>query len=186
MAENNRKIIETKTGKKVLLRALKKSDVDELMRFINALVDEDTFIVVRDKVNRKEEVGYVKEKIKMIREKKEICIVAEYEGKIIANSGITRQIGRNSHIGQLEISVAKGFRNEGLGKVMLEELIKRAKEYLGLRLLYLTVNEVNERAIYLYKKLGFVECGRIPKGVFYKGKYVDHVYMYLELIGNKR
>lgn len=176
-----RKTIETKSGKSVILRSVRRSDVEELMMYINALVEEDTFISAVKKVNRKEEEEYVEKRLKAVKEKSGFNIVAEYKGRIISNGEVSIVGGREEHVGVLGISVSKGFRNEGLGAIVVGELLRLAKKFLKLKLVYLTVFENNERAIYLYEKFGFRECGRIPKGVLYKGKYIDHVYLCLEL-----
>lgn len=39
----------------------------------------------------------------------------------------------------------------------------------------------NDGARGFYRKMGFRESGRIPKAIFYKGRYVDQVLMYLDL-----
>lgn len=84
-------------------------------------------------------------------------------------------------LGDLGISVVKDFRNEGLGNVLIKELLGLAKERLGLKIVTLAVFENNRRARHFYRKIGFVECGRIPKGIYYRGEYIDSVMMCLEL-----
>jgi RimJ/RimL family protein N-acetyltransferase len=60
-------------------------------------------------------------------------------------------------------------------------LLRLAKEFLDLKLVYLFVFANNKRARYFYRKVGFRDCGRIPKAILYKGKYVDQVFMYVDL-----
>lgn len=174
------KKIKTSAGKEIILRFPRKDDVYELMEFINKLVDEDTFISNVKKVTKKEEEKYVSERLKKISHNEGLCVVAEHEGKIVANSTIDRVGGRSEHVGLFGIAVAKGFRNEGLGSILMEEILKLAKEKLKLKIVYMSMFSTNKRAEYVYEKFGFRECGRIPKGVLYKGEYVDHVYMCLE------
>jgi len=40
---------------------------------------------------------------------------------------------------------------------------------------------INPTAKELYKTFGFVEYGSLPKGLLYKGKFEDEVYMYYEV-----
>lgn len=58
----------------------------------------------------------------------------------------------------MNIVVRKDFRNQGIGTLLLENIITLCKE---LKLAYLTleVNEENYSAIHLYKKFGFEEVG---------------------------
>ena len=51
----------------------------------------------------------------------------------------------------------------------------------GLKIVMLQVNETNLPATTLYRQLGFEETERIPKAVFWKGKYVDDVIMAKEI-----
>lgn len=62
----------------------------------------------------------------------------------------------------MNIVVRKAYRNQGIGKKLLEELIKISQE-TKLQFLNLEVNEKNEVAIKLYKKTGFKEIGIRPK-----------------------
>lgn len=174
--------IKTKTGKEIILRGMNGDDVEELRRYINQLIEEDTFIAQTEKKTFKEEEEYVKKRIKANKDKKGINVLAEYHGEIIANGEVTQKGERSKHVGLLGISVARGFRNEGLGTIIMEEMLKLSKEYLGLKIVYLTAFSINERALHVYKnKLGFEECGKIPRGVLYKNQLVDHLFLYKEL-----
>lgn len=50
-----------------------------------------------------------------------------------------------------------------------------------MKVLILDVFDTNKVAKELYKKIGFKEAGKIPKGIRKKGKYIDLVKMALEL-----
>lgn len=56
----------------------------------------------------------------------------------------------------MNIVVKKSYRNQGIGKVLLSELINLAKQ-TKLNSLVLEVNSKNEIAIELYKKFEFKE-----------------------------
>lgn len=176
-----KKIILTKKDKRALLRPPRKGDVDELLRYINELADEDTFISINKRLTRKEEVKYLTERLKAIKEKKGFNLLVFYKKRIVANGGVNRKGDRQEHLGELAISVSQGFRDEGLGSELIRELITLAKGFLKLKIIFLRVFGNNARAIHFYQKYGFKECGRIPRGVFYKEKYVDDVLMYLYL-----
>ena len=65
----------------------------------------------------------------------------------------------------------------GLGSMLGETLLKLAFDVAKLHTLKLEVFEDNERAIALYRKLGFVEEGRLREFVFRDGKWKDVIVM---------
>jgi len=106
--------------------------------------------------------------------------VVEEEGKIVGNANVAKLSGRESHVGRLGVVVRSGYRRISLATKLIETLIRQAKKE-ELRIILLAVFENNSSAISLYQKLGFKEIGRTPKGVSWKGKYIDDVRMALEI-----
>jgi RimJ/RimL family protein N-acetyltransferase len=79
------------------------------------------------------------------------------------------------------IIVDEKYRGKGVGRKLLEALIKLAKEQFHLELLHLEVYAGNP-AIHLYEKLGFEEYGvhkRFLKSV--DGRYLDKILMQKKL-----
>jgi RimJ/RimL family protein N-acetyltransferase len=176
------KTFKTKKGNKVVIRYPKWEDLDKLLLFINSLIEENTFIMISgNKKTKDEEIEYLVDTIKQIEQNKKVQLFVFVKDKLVGNSAITQQSYREKHVGQVDISVSKGYRNEGIGKELLNSLIHEAKYKLKVKLLTLTVFENNKRGIAFYKKLGFKEAGTVPKSVLYKGKYVGLMTMYLEL-----
>ena len=62
----------------------------------------------------------------------------------------------------------------------MKTLIEESKK-AGSKVLVLEVFDSNTIAKSLYTKMGFKDAGRIPKGIFKKGKYIDLLRMTLEL-----
>jgi ribosomal protein S18 acetylase RimI-like enzyme len=62
----------------------------------------------------------------------------------------------------------------------MKKLLAQAKT-MDLKILILEVYATNKRAIHLYKKIGFHETGRIPKGLYRNGNYIDEVIITQEL-----
>lgn len=56
------------------------------------------------------------------------------------------------------VAVSKNRQNQGIGKLLVEEMIKRTQT-AGVSKLYLEVRQSNLRAIHVYEKLGFVQNG---------------------------
>ena len=56
------------------------------------------------------------------------------------------------------------YRNKGIGKSAIEQIIKTDLQYMHTNKIFLRVREENERAIRCYKSVGFKENKRYPKG----------------------
>lgn len=76
------------------------------------------------------------------------------------------------------IAVAAAARGQGFGRVLLEELLRRAIG-AGAREVFLDVRDDNEPARTLYASEGFEEIGRRPR--YYQPDDVDAVVMRLAL-----
>ena len=88
-----------------------------------------------------------------------------------------------SHRAEFGICLVKEYWGLGLGKAMTKACIKCAEE-AGYAQLELNVVADNQSAIRLYKKMGFVEYGRNPKGFrSRRSGYQELIYMRLDLEG---
>jgi len=109
-----------------------------------------------------------------------LLLVAEVAGKMVGilafQAGERKRI---RHRGILGIIIAKEYREVGIGRALMERLIRWATEHPVIEKVCLAVLADNTRAINLYKSLGFVEEGRRPREVrFSKDRYVDDILMY--------
>jgi L-amino acid N-acyltransferase YncA len=169
-----------KNGKPVILRKPRWDDLDDLLDFINSLIEEGADIMLETPVTREEETDWLGKRLASIEKGEVIGIVAEVDGKAVANSEVGRRSGSMSHVGDLGIAVRKDYRRIGIGKKLMKTLIEESKK-VGIKVLVLEVFGSNSAAKTLYTKMGFKDAGRLPKGVFRKGKYIDLLRMTLEL-----
>jgi RimJ/RimL family protein N-acetyltransferase len=166
----------------VIVTKLVESDADDLLAYANELIAEDTFILLSGlPLTKAYEEIYVQEAIRLMGENKKIHLLARIDGKIVSSFEVRRYMLRKEHVGEVGISVAKQFRDSGIGKKCLQILIENAKK-MGLRMLVLTCFAINSRAIGLYESVGFQKSGVIPDMLLYKGNYEDEVKMYLPLV----
>lgn len=175
-----RKTFITKDGRKAILRSPRWEDLDDLLDFINSLVDEGVDISREERTTREAEADWLGKKLAAIEKGGTVAIVAEVDGKVVANSDVEKRSGPMSHVGYLGIAVKSGYRRIGLGAEIMKTLIDESKK-MELKILVLDVFNSNRAAKSLYKKMGFKEVGRIPKGIRKKGKYIDFIRMTLEL-----
>jgi RimJ/RimL family protein N-acetyltransferase len=110
-------------------------------------------------------------------------LIAIANGKHIGNCSVM-QLGTNrryAHRCQIGIALYREFCSRGIGRNMMEATLQKAKE-AGYEQAELEVIAGNERAISLYKQLGFQEYGILPDNVKYKdGSYADAVWMMKKL-----
>lgn len=91
-------------------------------------------------------------------------------------------VGRCGHISNASYAVSSFARGKGIGRAVVTDCIKKAKE-LGFGILqFNAVVASNTAALALYKSLGFTQLGVIPKGFRLKdGNYEDIIPHYIEL-----
>ena len=175
-------------GKKVTLRVLRWEDLDTLLQFINSLVDEKkgstktTLYTGFDRrVTREEEAEWLAQTLVAIEGERVVNIVADIDGKIIANGDVTRGSYKDTHHhGHLGLTMISKYRGQGIGRRMIETLVRESRK-AGLRTLdteFLAENETARRA---YEKAGFKQAGIIPHKVFRNGRYFDGLVMAREL-----
>ena len=113
--------------------------------------------------------------------RKELYLAAEVEGALVGGADFRRgSESKNAHVAGLGIALLEAYRGIGLGRAMMEAGISWARS-VGVSRLKLGVFATNGRAIALYRKLGFVEEGRLRGEVVLDGKPVDELLMALSL-----
>jgi RimJ/RimL family protein N-acetyltransferase len=109
----------------------------------------------------------------------EILVAAFFEGQLIGLVDFRHEKRRRmSHVGSFGIGVLPQWRDQGVGRVIIESMIDWLIHYTDIEIVQLGVLADNERAIALYEKLGFVIEGRKQKYFkFGPGHYVDELLM---------
>ncbi|MEM3731592.1 MAG: GNAT family N-acetyltransferase [Candidatus Bathyarchaeia archaeon] len=158
------------------MRTPKWEDLDNLLELINSLVEEGAEIIRNEKVSRDEEIDWLSKTIASLEKDEIFFLVGEVDGKVIASSDIRPLRGSERHVGVLGIIVKDGFRDIGIGTEMMKTLIEQARK-MGLKVLTLSAFATNKRALHVYKKVGFVQTGVIPKKHFKDGRYIDEIIM---------
>lgn len=169
-----------KDGREVVLRSLQWEDLDDLLEFINSLVDEGADIVRTEKATRNDEIEWLSRYLARSEKGEIINCAAEVGGKVVANSEVGKREGSMSHVAGFGIVIKQGYRGIGIGTKIMEALIEESRS-VGLKILVLEVFDTNKTAKALYSKMGFKEDGRIPNGIYKNGKYIDLIRMTLEL-----
>lgn len=170
----------SKSGKKITFRYPNINDVHILKDYINKISNEKTHILYQGEQQTLEsETAWLKNKLDKISTGECVYLCAFYKDKLIGSSEITLLDKVKSHIGSFGITIHSDFRQEGIGHKLMELVIAESiKNIPNLKIIELEVFGNNPIANDLYKKLGFVEHGRLPGGINHQGKFVDAVLMY--------
>lgn len=170
----------TKDGQEIIIRYPAKTDLQAMWEYINALSKERTFIRFQgEEISLEDEEKYLNSFLEKISQRKAVKLLVICDEKIIGISDVTMKDLAQKHIGVFGITVAKNFRGQGIGKMLMELMLKEAqKNLLQLEIIILDVFGSNNLAKKMYQKFGFVEYGLLPKGLKLEKGYADDVLMY--------
>jgi L-phenylalanine/L-methionine N-acetyltransferase len=104
-------------------------------------------------------------------------LVAELDGRVVGMAGLHVRDGKRRHSAWVGIAVHDEFAGRGAGLALMRGLLDLADNWIGLLRVDLEVNADNERAIAMYRRLGFDDEGRQKKAYFVDGAYVDALLM---------
>ncbi len=176
-------------GRHVVIRALKRSDIDSLVTFANTLAREkktnrDLGIISFDKrLTKKDEKKFLNMIINGVRKKEVVSLGAFVDGKLVGHCDVRRRKPRDiRHTGVLGIVILEGYRGVGVGERLMTEVLREAL-CSGVWLIELTVFSINEAAIHLYEKVGYRRVGVVPNKMLRDGRHLDEVAMYADLRG---
>lgn len=177
------KTVLLKNGNKLLMRNCLDSDAKAVLDVFNKTHAETNFLLTYPDENtfdEKKEAEFLKEKQ---YSENEIEILAFAGGKLVGTAGINAA-GKQyklKHRAEFGVGILKEYWGQGIGTALTKACIECAKT-AGYLQLELDVVSENKNAIALYKKCGFTEYGRNPKGFLLKtGEFQEVVYMRLEL-----
>lgn len=175
--------IQLNNGMEATIRNGDESDGKEVLEVFNTTHEQSDYLLSYPEENSLTpdgEAQFLKEKT---MSSNEIELVAVVEGKIVGTAGI-EAVGNKyklKHRAEFGISVLEEYWGFGLGKALTKACIQCAKD-AGYDQLELNVVAENERALAMYRSVGFKEFGRNPKGFNSKiTGYQELVYMLLEL-----
>ena len=166
-----------------LIRYPAPGDAPAMCAYINALSREQTFILFQgEEISLEAEEAYLARQLQSIARHEVVQLLAVAESQVIGVSAVGMKNRVESHVGGLGISVAREWRGMGIGSALMQAVLEEAQAHLpGLEIVTLSVFSNNETAIRMYRRFGFQEFGRLPKGIRHRGQYVDHIYMYRDV-----
>ena len=108
-------------------------------------------------------------------------LVAEHAGAVVGHAFLeSLSLAATSHVVRLMIAVHEGNQRRGVGRALMDELLRWARSNPRVEKVELQVRSSNDRAIALYRSLGFVEEGRKTRRLkLGPNEYIDDLYMAL-------
>lgn len=173
-------IMMTKNNFQVSLRTGNLDDAEALLEIQREVVSENEFMIsVLEEFEEttEQQRSWIQ---KILENERETIIVAEIKGKVIGLIVFrSKNTKRLAHTGYFTTMIKKDYRDMGIGKLLIKELLNWAEQNPLIEKVSLGVLSTNQRAITLYKSVGFVEEGRKIKEVkFSEDLYVDDILMY--------
>jgi len=105
------------------------------------------------------------------------------DGKLLGTAGFARETQPKSrHKGRIwGVYLCAELRRQGIGRRMVRAVVERAAKVEGVEQIVLSVTTTQAAAIASYRSLGFVSFGVEPKALKIGDRYIDEVYMALQL-----
>jgi len=163
-------------GKLINLRPLKKSDLDEIMKWINDLGVTKYLSSFLFPVSRPEEEKYM-EKMMTKNDKQKNLVIESKEGDYIGQITLDNIDWKNRNA---ELGIVIGDKKnwgKGYGTEAIKIILNHGFHQMNLYNIYLWVFEYNQRGIRCYEKCGFKKDGALRKSHFYQGKFHNVVLM---------
>ncbi|MEA1992870.1 MAG: GNAT family protein [Euryarchaeota archaeon] len=160
-------------GKKVVLRALEKEDIENCWRWINDPEITEGLAMIFPVSKYEEEKWYEN----TVGDDKNKIFAIEADSTYIGNIGL-HEIDWVNRKAELGIMIGeKESQGKGYGTDAIKTLLRYAFTKMNLHKIQLRAFEYNKKAIQCYKKCGFNEEGVMREDVFRNGTYHSTIFM---------
>ncbi|MCE7740854.1 MAG: GNAT family N-acetyltransferase [Candidatus Heimdallarchaeota archaeon] len=165
-------------GEKVKLRPLEKEDLDDIMEHWNTY-ESRIGLGLLIPMSSMMEAEFIESAHSMAKSGKEYVLAIEEisTGNFLGTCGVGK-INSVSRSAELGITIHNpANHSKGYGTDAMKCLLKFGFNILNFHRIELWVMEYNERAIHVYKKVGFKEVGRKREAHYLQGSYHNVVVM---------
>ncbi len=167
----------------VIVRDIEVSDAEQILRHLE-LIDSETRYCSREagelNLTVEQEVSILENACKRTDR---ITLVALVDNQIIGTSTVSAANSKNrfKHRASVGVAIQREFWGFGIGTMLMFKGIEWCKSN-GLEQLELEVVTTNERAVNMYKSLGFEVYGTTRHAMKYSdGSYADEHFMIMDL-----
>ncbi len=159
------------------IRPIRESDSEKFL-LLGKLLDQETQFMMLEPGERTLSIEEQEHRIRsVLSQDNQMIFVAESEDQLVGFLGAYGgDFRRNRHSAYIVIGILQDYVGQGIGRQLFEALEEWAIRQ-KLHRLELTVMCHNERAVRLYRKMGFRTEGVKQDSLWINGKYVDEYYM---------
>lgn len=166
-----------KNGRCLTVRQGRPSDAEHYVSYVETVAGESDFLTFGPG-----EYGPAEGQRRSIEELTDpangLFLLAEQDGRIVGN--LTFRLGKRSrtaHVGEFGITVRREWWGQGVGGLLIGELIKWCRQGGRVRKINLRTRADNRRGLELYRRLGFAEEGLLCRDLYHDGVFYDSVMM---------
>ena len=178
-----RKNFTLKSGNQITIRVPEKEEAQYLIDLKRAYLKNTSTIPL----TLEEFPGDIEKETTLIDEysksKNGILLIAEFDGEFIGNIDLTgSKRTKMFHTAMIGMGIKEKWRNQGLGRFLIEAVIDWAKNNTAIEIIWLNVYASNELGFNLYKNTGFKISGIIKDFFLEENGYKDKIQMYQRII----
>lgn len=170
-------LVPLKNGKWLTVRTAEPDDAAAILRLARRVGEETDFLRISgygfgcNEEMQREAIAY------MLADEKSLMALGIIDGEPIGFFKVdTERGGRVDQNATLGLAIVKDSWHLGIGAIFMVVALDFASS-VGYRKISLDVRADNERAIRLYKRFGFYECGLRREHLFIRGEYYDEMIM---------
>ena len=146
------KTLKLKDGTQVTVRPMVAGDLEALYTFFSKDVPEEDRQFLRDDVADR---GVIEYWVNHLNYDKVLPLLLLANGRIIADGTIRRPThGWSRHMAEVRLVVARDFQNQGVGLLLLKELVALARK-MGVEMIQAQALEDSPTGLTVFERLGF-------------------------------
>ena len=172
------KEIRLKDGRTALLRSPLPSDAEAALEYMKITAAETPFLLRTPEEVTLTVADEEKYLARVADDPNTVSVFCFVDGVLAGNCNISRKTKqKNRHRASIGIALKQQFWNLGIGTALFAEMIAIAESW-GLMQLELEVFEHNDRAMGLYRKMGFETVSFVPNAIrMQDGRFVKEFLM---------
>jgi L-amino acid N-acyltransferase YncA len=152
----------TEDGAQMTIRPMVPDDKDALLDFFRSIPQEDRFSLKEDVTDPK----IIERWAQTLDYSRVLPLLALLDGKIVGDGALHHRRARaRQHIGEARVVVDPAYRNRGVGRGLLHQLIDIAGDKGLKKLMFEVVRDTEEAARHTAQVLGFVPVAVLPAHV---------------------
>ena len=156
-----------------MIRPAREADIPALMEIYNEAVRNTTATFDLDERDYADRKAWFD-----AHTGRHVLYVYEADGVAVGYGSLSKFREKSAYDGTAEISlyIHPDYRRRGIGRALMEELIRAGRENPELHTLISCITAENAASIAMHERFGFESCGRIREAGVKFGRYLDIVY----------